>query len=108
MVFVELGGTDSFLGEMWYAETADPTGPWRWAVKIATHPAYSFYNPVHHTFLDEAVGRYIYFEGTFAETFSGARFAIPRYDYNQVLYRLDLDDPRLRAAIETAKRNDVR
>ncbi len=106
MVFVEIGGTASFLGEVWYAEAAEPTGPWRRAVKIATHPSYSFYNPVHHAFLDEAGGRYIHFAGTLAETFSGAPFAIPRYDYNQLLYRLDLNNPRLRAAIETADEED--
>jgi len=99
MAFVELGGTESFLGEVWYAEAPDATGPWRRTVKIATHPSYSFYNPVHHAFLDEASGRWIYFEGTFSETFSKAPFAVPRYDYNQLLYRLDLNDPRLHAAL---------
>ena len=37
----------------------------------------------------------MYFEGTYAETFSGAPSKTPRYDYNQVMYRLDLSDPRL-------------
>ncbi|MCX7819669.1 MAG: hypothetical protein N2652_10780 [Kiritimatiellae bacterium] len=107
MIFVESGGTESFLGEVWYSEAPDSTGPWCRAVKVATHPSYSFYNPVHHDFLDEAAGRYIYFEGTFAETFSGAPFAIPRYDYNQLLYRLDLDDPRLRAVFDATREADT-
>ena len=38
----------------------------------------------------------IYFEGTYATTFSRPDAdATPRYDYNQVMYRLDLSDPRL-------------
>ncbi len=32
----------------------------------------------------------IFFEGTFAATFSGAPGALAGADYNQVLYRLDL------------------
>jgi hypothetical protein len=38
----------------------------------------------------------IYFEGTYNELISGAKQATPRYDYNQIMYRLDLDDPRLK------------
>ena len=40
-------------------------------------------------------GRFVYFEGTYTATFSGTSVKTPRYDYNQILYRLDLDDPRL-------------
>ena len=47
--------------------------------------------------VDQEGGRVIYFEGTYANTFSGNPEATPRYDYNQVMYRLDLDDPRLSA-----------
>lgn len=103
MIFVEIGGTESLLGEVWYAEAHHPTGPWRWAVKVASHPSYSFYNPVHHAFLDEAGGRFIYFEGTLADTFSGAPFAIPRYNYNQLMYRLDVDNPRLREWMDSLR-----
>ena len=38
------------------------------------------------------------FEGTYTREFSSAPVATPRHDYNQILYRLDLDDPRLAAA----------
>jgi hypothetical protein len=96
LIAVEEGGT-SYLGEVWYAEAAEPTGPWPRARKVVTHDKYSFYNPVHHDFLDQAGGRFIFFEGTYANTFSGNPDATPRYDYNQVMYRLDLDDPRLEA-----------
>ena len=98
MIAVQEGGGDSYLGEVWYAEARQIEGPWRKAVKIATHPKYSFYNPSHHAFFDQQEGRLIYFQGTYAETFSGNPIATPRYDYNQVMYRLDLDDERLKAA----------
>lgn len=97
LIFVESGGT-SFLGEVWYAEADSPLGPWRGARKIVTHRNYSFYNPVHHAFLDEDGGRFIYFEGTYANTFTKDAAPTPRYDYNQIMYRLDLSDERLRLA----------
>ena len=37
----------------------------------------------------------IYFEGTYTREFSDAPVATPRYNYNQLMYRLDLADPRL-------------
>jgi hypothetical protein len=101
MIAGQQGGT-SFLGEIWYAEALEPTGPWLRAKKIVTHNAYSFYNPVHHPFFDQEGGRLIYFEGTYVTTFSGNPVATPWYDYNQIMYRLDLADPRLRKA-HTAK-----
>jgi hypothetical protein len=94
-VVSEAGGESSYLGEIWFAEADAPTGPWVYARKIATHEKYSFYNPKHHPFLDEDGGRVIYFEGTYTNSFSGNPDQTPRYDYNQVLYQLDLDDPRL-------------
>lgn len=94
MLFVEVGGT-SFLGEMWFAEADSPTGPWTFAHKIATHEAYSFYNPKQHPMFDQEGGRLVYFEGTYTNSFSGNKEQTPRYDYNQVMYRLDLADPRL-------------
>jgi hypothetical protein len=91
------GKSPSFLGEVWYAEADSPTGPWRKAVKVVSHPGFSFYNPRHHAFLDEQSGRFIYFEGTYTRTFSGNPVATPRYEYNQIMYRLDLSDARLKA-----------
>jgi hypothetical protein len=94
LIAVQQEGT-SFLGEVWYSEAKKPTGPWLKARKIVTHDRYTFYNPVHHAFLDQNGGRVIYFEGTYTKEFSGNPEATPRYDYNQVMYRLDLEDPRL-------------
>lgn len=90
-------GKPSHLGEIWYAESEHPSGPWQKAIKIASHPRYSFYNPRQHVFLDEEDGRFIYFEGTYTKTFSGNPAATPRYEYNQLMYRLDLADERLKA-----------
>ena len=98
LIAVQQFGKQSFLGEVWYAESESPTGPWKRAVKIVTHDKYSFYNPAQHPFFDEDGGRTIYFEGTYSHTFSGRESRTPLYDYNQILYRLDLADPRLKDA----------
>ena len=65
------------------------------ATKIVTHDKYSFYNPKQHPVFDRDGGRVIYFEGTYTATFSGNPNRTPRYDYNQIMYRLDLSDARL-------------
>lgn len=85
------------LGEVWYAEADSPTGPWRRARRIVTHDRYSFYNVTQHPCFDAEGGRYVYFEGTYTKAFSGSEHATPRYDYNQIMYRLDLADERLRS-----------
>jgi hypothetical protein len=94
MIFTEHFGT-SPLGEVWYAEADSPVGPWTRTTKIVTHDKYSFYNPRHHAEFDHDGGRMIYFEGTYTHTFSGNEQRTPRYDYNQILYRLDLSNPKL-------------
>ncbi|UCG15939.1 MAG: hypothetical protein JSV19_11660 [Phycisphaerales bacterium] len=94
MIFGEIFGT-SVLGEIWYAEADTPLGPWVYARKIVTHDTYSFYNPKQHPMFDKQNGQMIFFEGTYTRTFSGNADATPRYDYNQIMYRLDLADRRL-------------
>jgi len=98
-----LGAT--VLGEVWYAEADRPEGPWDRARKIITHAnkpgdAHDFYNPVHHPFFDRDGGRLIYLEGSYVNTFSGNPHPTPRYEYNQIMYRLDLADPRLKLPAE--------
>jgi hypothetical protein len=83
------------LGEVWFSEAPTPEGPWINAVKVATHDRgsngdYTFYNPALHPYFDQAGGQYIYFEGTYTNTFSGNSVLTPLYDYNQIMYRLDL------------------
>ncbi|MDC0325214.1 hypothetical protein OAM01_00480 [bacterium] len=96
MIANQIGGS-SMLGEVWYAESGRPEGPWKNVVKIATHQNYSFYNPVHREFFDEEGGRFIYFEGTYVTTFSGNDHPVPGYDYNQLMYRLDLSHLKLKS-----------
>jgi hypothetical protein len=93
-VFTQSGGT-SALGEIWYAEADTPAGPWGYARKVLTHEKYTFYNPAHHPFFDQDGGRTIYFEGTYTIQFSGNTEHTPWYEYNQIMHRLDLADPRL-------------
>jgi hypothetical protein len=82
-------------GDVWFSQADTPAGPWIYARRIARHGRYNFYNPTQHPFFDQEGGRVIYFEGTYTDSFSGAPAKTPRYDYNQIMYRLKLDDPRL-------------
>lgn len=97
MIAHQTYGEPSFLGEVWYSEAKSPEGPFQKACRIATHDKYSFYNVTHHDFFDQDDGRLIYFEGTYTKMFSKTETATPWYDYNQIMYRLDLDDARLRS-----------
>ncbi len=94
LVFNEIFGT-SLLGEVWFAEGDTPLGPWVYAVKVVTHNKYSFYNSVQHSHLMQDSGKILYFEGTYTTLFSGNEHPTPRYDYNQIMYQLDMDDIRL-------------
>jgi len=95
LITTEVGGR-SMLGEVWYAEADAPEGPWKSARRIVTHDNYSFYNPKQHPQFAQDEGKIIYFEGTYTHTFSGNPVPTPKYDYNQMMYRLNLEDPRLR------------
>lgn len=101
---------------MYYSECESPLGPWRLARKVASHPQYSFYNPIQHTQFDQNGGELIFFSGTYrydfclsevccandvcvwyvlffccvcSFTFSGTSNPTPRYDYNNLMYRLN-------------------
>ncbi|HKA07123.1 MAG TPA: hypothetical protein VKD71_07680 [Gemmataceae bacterium] len=95
MIGLEAFAKPSALGEVWYAEADEPTGPWRYAVKVVTHDRMSFYNPKQHPMFARDGGRVIYFEGTYTHDFSGNVDVTPRYEYNQVMYRLNLSDSRI-------------
>ncbi len=83
------------VGEVWFAEGDTPVGPWIYAQKVVEHQNYTFYLPAQHPYFNHDGGRYIYFEGTYTNSFSGNRDKTPRYNYNQIMYRLDLEDPRI-------------
>ena len=99
-VFMENFGKPSVFGELWYAEADAPTGPWGTAVKVLTHDNYTFYNPRLHPEFTPADSPVLLFEGTYTVQFANKPEPTPRYDYNQMLYRLDLDDPALKPARE--------
>jgi hypothetical protein len=91
-VFTQMYGKPSSLGEIWYAEADSPFGPWKDAVKVVTHNNYTFYNPRLHPELTSTDSPILLFEGTYTATFADHAIPTPRYDYNQVMYRLDLDE----------------
>ena len=99
-VFMEAFGKPSAFGELWYAEAPTPTGPWGRAVKILSPANYTFYNPRLHPEFTPTNSPVLLFEGTYTQTFANHPHPTPRYDYNQILYRLDLDDPALKPAQE--------
>ncbi len=85
-------------GEVWFSEADTPLGPWGYGRRVVTHGEYNFYNIAHHPFFDQDRGRLVYFEGTYTAAFTQAAdkgTLTPRYDYNQLMYRLALDDARL-------------
>lgn len=93
------------LGEIWFATAKSPVGPWKYSRKVATHTMLDetqlvnnnndLYNPVQHYELMREGGRVVYFSGTFVSTFSGNTFRTPYYDYNNIMYRLFMNDSRL-------------
>ena len=99
-VFMESFGKPSAFGELWYAEAEAPTGPWGKAVKVLTHDNYTFYNPRIHPEFAPAHSPVLLFEGTYTMEFANKPVPTPRYNYNQILYRIDLDDPALKPAQE--------
>jgi hypothetical protein len=99
-VFMQNFGKPSVFGELWYAESESPYGPWGRAVKILSHKNYTFYNPRLHPEFTPEDSPVLLFEGTYTSAFADRPAPTPRYDYNQILYRLDPDDPRLAPAQE--------
>ena len=97
-VFMEAFGKPSAFGELWYAEADAPTGPWGKAVKVLSHDNYTFYNPRLHPECTPASSPALLFEGSYTAQFADKPAPTPRYDYTQILYRLDLDDPALKPA----------
>lgn len=97
-VFMESFGKPSVFGELWYAEADAPQGPWGPAVKVLTHDNYTFYNPRLHPEFTPEGSPILIFEGTFTQEFADRPAPTARYNYNQILYRLDLDDPALAPA----------
>jgi len=83
------------MDQTYYFEGDTPVGPWAYGRRIVKYDHYTMYNVAHHAFFDQENGRLIYFEGSYTREFSDAPVATPRYNYNQLMYRLDLADARL-------------
>ena len=105
MITEESEGT-SYLGEVWYAEGDTLLGPWRYARKIITHEKYSFYNPKQQPMFDKENGRIIFVEGTYSNFLAGTKQPTPWYNYNQVMYKLDLADRRLALPVPVYQRDE--
>ena len=91
-------GKPSVFVELWYAEADAPTGPWGTAVKVLSHDNYTFYNPRLHIEFTPEGSPHLFFEGTYTVQFANKPAPTARYDYNQILYRLDLKDAALKSA----------
>lgn len=91
-IFTESNGIPSAVGEIWYAEADSPFGPWDRLVKVVTHDNYTFYNPLLHPELTDPTAPFVLFEGTYTAEFADHAQPTPRYNYNQILYRLDFAD----------------
>ncbi|MGH0034032.1 MAG: SGNH/GDSL hydrolase family protein [Myxococcota bacterium] len=87
--------TPSALGETWYAEADTIVGPWVYSRKVVTQDAYNFYQPAHFPEFDADGGREIFFMGTYTQVLAGKGEPTPHYEYNQMMYKLALDDDRL-------------
>jgi len=105
-------GNPSRYGEIWYCESTSITGPWRECDRVITHSltGASCYNPQQLPWMDEQGGRYIYIACTWTSMASsgqgntdrvcaydeyggkGCALAVPRYEYNNVVFRLDTDN----------------
>jgi len=72
-------------------------------VKVLSHKNYTFYNPRIHSEFTPPDSPILLFEGTYTQAFADRPDPTPRYDYNQILYRVDLDDPKLAPAQATGR-----
>lgn len=101
--FVMIGqhkfGSPSTFGEIWYAEADTPMGPWVDARKVVSHNNYTFYNPYTHPYLSPDKGKTVYFEATYTSSFSTSPTITPLYNYNQMMYRVDVDDAQLKLPV---------
>ena len=92
-------------GEIIYSESDRPTGPWAFARKIAAFSGYNLYNPIIHPWFAKNNDRTIFFEGTYTNFFSSSPDKTPEADYNQVMFKLDLNRPELVLPLAVYKMN---
>jgi len=92
------GGDSAWLGELWLTVADTPFGPWSYARRLTAFDDYTTYNPMIHDAFDTDGAR-IHFQATYTDFFAGAPEKTSRYDYNQLMFALDLDDPRARLPV---------
>jgi len=80
-------------GDIWFAESRQVEGPWKNAIRIISAEPGKCVKPVQHPFMNQDSGRIIWFETALLDASS------PRYDGNELMHRLDLNDPRLRPVL---------
>lgn len=80
-------------GDIWMAESTQIEGPWQRAIRIVNAEPGMCTKPVQHPFMNQEGGRIIWFETALLDTNA------PRYDGNELMHRLDLDDPRLKPVL---------
>ena len=91
----------TMIGEAWYFEGDTPLGPWIYGAKLHTHAnpgtmgSYHFYNLLQHPDYSKDGGRVIFYEGTYTSWLAGPDHDTPEYNYNQMMYKVELDDPRV-------------
>ena len=73
-------------------------GTWGKAVKVLSHENYTFYNPRLHPEFTPEDSPILLFEGTYTAEFADRPAITPRFNYNQILYRIDLNDPAFESA----------
>ena len=108
----------SRYGELWYCEAPEITGPWKECHRIITHAltGASCYNPLQLPWLDEEGGKTIYIACTWTAMASGVdgpksracafdmyggrgcAVAVPRYEYNNLVFKLDVERLAARTA----------
>ncbi len=107
MIVSEIGGT-SFLGEVWLGHGRLTTAALGLRPQ-GRHPRQL------HVLQPQATsrcwtrrGKRIFFEAAYTHTFSDNKDATPRYDYNQVMYQLDLSIPELNLPVAFYRRRGDR
>lgn len=84
----------SFDGEIYYAESDSLTSGWSNATLVITHSEseMSCYNPLQLPMYDDDEAGRIYITCTFVNSFSGVVHKQEKYDYNNMVFGLDLAD----------------
>jgi len=94
-------------GEIWFAEADTPVGPWVTRAESCRTTITTFTTrPSILSSIRTADAGFISRAPT-PRVSQGRRKKTPRYDYNQIMYRLALDDSRLNLPVPVYRVNDA-